>query len=157
MTRGACSRRRQRRRPAVSSVGPRTLPPPTLPAAAPRPVTCSRTAAPAHAPTTPVQPAPAAEPAMAEPGVLEVADRIADLNNTSPGASGVVALALKRRGVAAARLMAHPIQAAWRSSVVPPQWRRALGNPVAKPGDPYDPANFRKLTLIDVGAKLYVL
>eukprot|EP00955_Chlamydomonas_euryale_P113895 366239-Chlamydomonas_euryale.AAC.47 len=89
--------------------------------------------------------------------VLEVADRIADLNNTAPGASGIVALALKRGGVAAACLMARPIQAAWRSGVVLLQWRRALGNPVAKQGDPYDPANFRKLTLIDVGAKLYVL
>eukprot|EP00955_Chlamydomonas_euryale_P056419 356407-Chlamydomonas_euryale.AAC.2 len=136
---------------------PDPLPPPTLPAAAPRPVMRSRTAAPAQAPTTSVHPAMAAEPATAEPGVLEVADRIADLNNTAPGASGIVALALKRAGVAAARLMARPIQAAWRSGVVPPQWRRALGNPVAKAGDPYDPANFRKLTLIDVGAKLYVL
>eukprot|EP00955_Chlamydomonas_euryale_P026273 277522-Chlamydomonas_euryale.AAC.1 len=53
--------------------------------------------------------------------------------------------------------MARPIQAAWRSGVVPPQWRRALGNPVAKSGDPFDPANFRKLTLIGVGAKPYVL
>eukprot|EP00955_Chlamydomonas_euryale_P011559 124257-Chlamydomonas_euryale.AAC.1 len=53
--------------------------------------------------------------------------------------------------------MAHPIQTAWCSSFVPPQWRRALGNPVAKPGDPYDPANFRTLTLVDVGAKVYVL
>eukprot|EP00955_Chlamydomonas_euryale_P062400 358373-Chlamydomonas_euryale.AAC.3 len=108
---------------------PDPLPPPTLPAAAPRPVTRTQTAAASRAPTTPVHPAQAAEPATTEPGVLEVADRIADLNNTAPGASGVVALALKRGGVAATRLMARPIQAAWRSGVVPPQWRRALGNP----------------------------
>ena len=79
------------------------------------------------------------------------------LPSLAPGQNAIPPLGLKRGGPAVASLLHRVITAVWRAGSVPASWRHALITPLPKKGSRFDRGNYRRISLLDVESKVYLL
>ena len=101
----------------------------------------------------PVQPSTSAE--EPEPSVAEVQEVTSHLRPGAPGRDSLHPLGLKAGGAGAATLLHRAVLSAWRSQHAPAQWRESVIAPLPKAGDPLNPANRRRIALLNSNAKIY--
>ena len=92
-----------------------------------------------------------------EPSLEELTAAVQALQNTAPGQNGLHPRGLKEGGAGVATMLHRVVTAVWRAGTAPAAWRQALLTPLPKKGSRLNVGNFRRISLIDVESKAYLL
>ena len=86
----------------------------------------------------------------------EVGKAIDQLQNyRAPGQDGVIGEILKTGGDKIQEVVWMLCCIAWRAESIPTEWRQGIVVPLHKDGDERDPMNYRGITLLSIGGKVF--
>lgn len=97
-----------------------------------------------------------AEPLLEEPAVDEISRAIRKLkNNKAPGNDTISAECLKNGGESLVRALYQLICQIWKEEEIPTSWKESIIVPIHKKGDKMCCTNYRGISLINTGYKVF--